>query len=119
MTLSLAEVNPLDTCREKQLIYGVVHTLSDPKPEIVVEDTISEACLQTWLTRVCGAASPFCVGWSRSSFVESTFSCLFLSVLKNHSDPEHLECCFSSGREALKQPGRKGGNERGLQLDGV
>lgn len=40
MTLSLAEVNSLYTCKEKQLIYGVVHTLSDPKPETVVEGTI-------------------------------------------------------------------------------
>lgn len=63
-----------------------------------------------WFTRVCGAASPFCVGWSRSRSVESTFSCLFLSRLKkglNYSDPGHLECCFSSGRGALKWLGEK------------
>lgn len=58
-----------------------------------------------------------------NSFVESTFSCLFLSRLKrglNHSDLEHLGCYFrtwSPCREPSKQPGRKGSNERGLQLD--
>lgn len=64
------------------MISGLVHTLSDPKPEVVVEGTIWEAPLQTWLTRACAAASPFCVGCSRSPSLESTFGCLFLSGLK-------------------------------------
>jgi len=58
-----------------------------------------------------------------NSFVESTFSCVFLSRLKkglNHSDLEHLGCYFrtwSDCRETLKQPGRKGSKERGLRLN--
>lgn len=75
------------------------------------------------LPEYVAAASLFRVGWNMNSFVESTLSCLFLSRLKkglNHSDLEHLECYFraeSACRETSKQPGRKGGNERGLQLD--